>query len=565
MIIPQTEVRLLNVDLELDNKNQLTFNNINEQLNYFSNLNGIEFDNFTFQRENNTIRIPASYEYIYTKNYCMYKNDAYENKWFYAFINNVKYINDNMTEVSITTDVFQTWMFDYTIKESFVEREIVEQEKDIAGNYTIDEQLDIGEVVTNYSELTFNDTNPYFVIAYTGDTLVYNNITINIPKGGLSINGIPSAVPYIICNTITDYNSILQAINEQGTGNNVITCFTIPQISFIDHFIKYKMNNTTDINAPCCIVSRGTYSGHTTHFETNKPTNIIDGYSNGVLQYYTPVNKKMLTYPYMYLATSAPDITNKIYKYENFDLYHAGDNKIKFDIFSEFNPNPSLFFQAINYNGNSNIAHSSVMTGYPTLAYSNDVFNTWLAQNQEIMDLNMSREYLNYGKTSAGNILEFLGGASSLLSGNSGGITKVGASLVSQVNAGIDLEYFAKNQMATKNQVSLLPDEINIGSSATLIGFNKRSNDILVHYNIKPEFYKRIDKYFSMFGYTINEVKIPNTNSRPNWNYLKTSSINLTGDIPQSDIEILKSIYNSGVTLWHNPETFLDYSQSNII
>lgn len=64
-------------------------------------------------------------------------------------------------------------------------------------------------------------------------------------------------------------------------------------------------------------------------------------------------------------------------------------------------------------------------------------------------------------------------------------------------------------------------------------------------------------------GYQTNELKIPNINNRPNWNYVKTQGINLIGNIPNEDLEIIKTLFNSGITLWHNPSTFLDYSQNN--
>ena len=80
---------------------------------------------------------------------------------------------------------------------------------------------------------------------------------------------------------------------------------------------------------------------------------------------------------------------------------------------------------------------------------------------------------------------------------------------------------------------------------------------------IKQEYAKIIDDFFSMYGYKVNEVKIPNITGRQNWNYVKTIDCNLLGDIPQEDMQKLKDIFNSGVTFWHNPNTFLDYSQSN--
>ena len=64
-------------------------------------------------------------------------------------------------------------------------------------------------------------------------------------------------------------------------------------------------------------------------------------------------------------------------------------------------------------------------------------------------------------------------------------------------------------------------------------------------------------------GYASNEVKVPNLKNRRNWNYIKTIGANILGDIPQGDLQVIKSIFDNGVTLSHNPETFLDYSQNN--
>lgn len=81
--------------------------------------------------------------------------------------------------------------------------------------------------------------------------------------------------------------------------------------------------------------------------------------------------------------------------------------------------------------------------------------------------------------------------------------------------------------------------------------------------NIKQEYAKIIDNFFNMFGYKINEVKIPNITGRPNWNFVKTIDCNITGDFPQQDIQTLKNMFNNGVTFWHNSNTFLDYAQNN--
>lgn len=83
--------------------------------------------------------------------------------------------------------------------------------------------------------------------------------------------------------------------------------------------------------------------------------------------------------------------------------------------------------------------------------------------------------------------------------------------------------------------------------------------------SIKKEIAKIIDDYFSMYGYKTNSLKIPNITGRTNWNYVKTINCNIEGDIPQEDLQKIKDMFNQGVTLWHNPSTFLDYTQSNTI
>ena len=82
---------------------------------------------------------------------------------------------------------------------------------------------------------------------------------------------------------------------------------------------------------------------------------------------------------------------------------------------------------------------------------------------------------------------------------------------------------------------------------------------------VKPEYAKMVDKYFDMFGYRVNEIKVPNTKSRRYWNYLQAIGINIEGDIPQEALMELKSLYDAGVTIWHNPSNFLNYDLTNSI
>lgn len=132
------------------------------------------------------------------------------------------------------------------------------------------------------------------------------------------------------------------------------------------------------------------------------------------------------------------------------------------------------------------------------------------------------------------------------------------------VSTEVNHEYYIRNMMAQREKQSLLPNSGSIsGSNATMLGYNLIDNNIFTRYSIKHDVAERIDKYFDMYGYTVNNLEAININSRSNWNYIKTQGANLLGDIPQFDLQALKEMFDNGVTFWHDPSKFLDYSQTN--
>lgn len=58
IITPNTNIYLLKVPINIDNKNQLTFSNKEDQFNYFSNLPHLNIDEAKYQRKDNVIRYP---------------------------------------------------------------------------------------------------------------------------------------------------------------------------------------------------------------------------------------------------------------------------------------------------------------------------------------------------------------------------------------------------------------------------------------------------------------------------------------------------------------------------
>jgi hypothetical protein len=120
--------------------------------------------------------------------------------------------------------------------------------------------------------------------------------------------------------------------------------------------------------------------------------------------------------------------------------------------------------------------------------------------------------------------------------------------------------------MAQIYKASLQPDQAKGNTKGGNINVaTYRQNYSFARLSIKKEYAKRIDDYFTMFGYKVNSLKIPEEHSRENWNYIQTIDINITGSLPSADMEELKAIYNNGVTLWHDASNFCNYSRSNKI
>lgn len=425
------------------------------------------------------------------------------------------------------------------------------------GANLLPEGLEIGEVKVG-GTAEFDELEMVSIIAYSGDKLpgLNGQLAFDIQQGGYVVNGITSSVAFIICATTDSYNILMNALQSETYSEYIVSCFGVPKLAisnFLNDAHKIPTYNIPDIY----ILDNKNYNNNqnpTTKQLVSTPTS-LDGY--------TPKNQKLRTYPYIYLGFNPTNGSSKIFRYEDFE-----NATPSFKIVSEVNPNPTIIFIPQNYRGASGDSLSDItnLNGYPTLSSKNDFYNSWLAQNSEIISLNLEQEQFNYevGQIQSGiNALSGLAG--NLVTGDIGGaIGSVANSGLNMYSNSINHDFYIKQQMAQVEKQKLLPDKVNMSSSnATLIGYGLVDKNILTRYTIKKQFAERIDKFFDMYGYLTNNVKIPNLNNRPNWNYVKTIGANIIANIPQQDLQGLKNMFDNGITLWHNKDTFLDYSQNN--
>ena len=546
-ITPSTNLYLLKNTNNLSKQNQLTFANVTAQTNYFLGLtNKLYVDNFTYQRKDYVIRYPACIDDILDYNYCMYQNEAYSDKWFYAYIKNMRWLNDHMTEITIETDVYQTFMFDVTFKTSFVEREHVSD--DTIGLHTIPEGLETGEYVCSSISNLFTGGNTCYICI--GTTEVPSELGTNWYNR--EYNGIYGGVTYIVFQTPLAATNFIRALDGLGKGDAITSVFLLPTaitgtltFSTYDIHIDHDHYITTEAALP-------TYSS--TYVTLATVNNIT---SPSTLNGYTPKNNKLFCHPYNYFYVSNNVGMDVDYHYEDFV-----NNTASFKTIGAITPGCSIKCFPLNYKKLSDLtgsvntmySYNYGLSGakYPICSWITDVYTNWLTQN----GVNIAGIKLNAAEAGyIGGVATAAIGVGSLLAGNAFGIAQVGAGIGEILGT-----------MKENYQHSLIPDAARGNANSGDITFSSGNMNIpLYKMTIRSEYAASIDGYFNMFGYKVNALKVPNLTGRTYWNYVKCIGANIEGLIPEFYMDELKAMFNAGITLWHDPTKFLDYSQTNSI
>ena len=521
-----SKVYLLNTPLEDDMKNTLYFTSASAQQSYFNSVIGKTYNNVSYQSDTRTFRCPDQVDTVRQYNYIMYQNPAYSNKWFYGFIKKMTYVSDGYTDVVFEVDPLQTYMFDITVKPSFIEREHISV--DTVGSNTLEENVPLGPFVFNGNAIDFGKSTVDDGYIALGVTELISPFTSNPLTNWLTVyGGIFSGLNYMFFDSFVSLQRVIDYYNKNKSGDlGIQTIFYVPK-SFVDASSPKSQTYTlsSPTNTAKVIWLEPSLDPITSNQTISRPSTL-----NG----YNPRNKKLLTAPYMFF-----NVTNNVgseyeYHYEDFS------GNPRFDVTMSLCPSMSIKATPYNYrNGNKSLTWGEGIMGAktPQCSWTTDYYTNWLTQNA----VNIPLASVNAGLATVGNTL----------SGNLLGATNTFVGAVG-------------NAIAESYSATLVPDQVHGNINSGDVSFsNDKCCFTIIPKCIKTQYAQIIDDYFDMFGYKTNRVKTPNVAHRQNWWYTKTINANIVGNVPNDEINKIKEAYNNGLTFWKNPSNFLNYNVSN--
>lgn len=487
----------------------------------------------------NEIDIRCPYATCIYSNYIAFNNKNVGNKWYFAFVTDIIYVNPEVTKIRYQVDVFSTWYQRFNLNQAFIEREHVDD--DTVGKHILPESVQYGDyVVSDYVErgIFANGNRGYIIIGLS-------NLVENFPVPTQNVyNGIFSGLTYYILEDATKATQFIQTLMEAwgyDADRSIYCLFMVPR----------EMINPNDIEW-----KTGTISGNTLSFGI-LPSG-LDFYNFGrynlthgtSINQYVPKNNKLLTSPYNYcLATNNVGETAE-YKFEDFlDGNAHFDIKGCITVGCSIRMDPALYKNGF-YNeddpetiiDNRRFYSYGLSCGkYPTCSWNSDAYTNWLTTNA----VNMVTETAAKIALSAGGFM----------SGN------VALGVSSALDAVTSAMSYGNNEEQMPDQARGNTNTGDILFSMSALGFS------LYRMTIKADQAKIIDEYFSRYGYKVNEVKTPNLNSRSKFNFIKVGGMDelVTGSIPASDLETINSIFRKGVTIFHNYNDIGNYLIDNPI
>lgn len=608
-IAPNSSVQLLkNVPVEPTYENTVWYRTEEEQLADFMRYHAYTLNAQSYVHKNRgVIRVELSMAQVYDCNYMLFRNASFENKWFYAFINRVEYVNNATTDIYFTIDFLQTWLKQFSITSSFIDREIVVWDRH--PDWLIPESLDVGPYYVYEDAHWLDDSIDLVYVVCAPFTISEENPgewVVRNYQGVSMVGGIPSGLHYTQFLLVETLNSALAAL----TG-------TLSVYDANGNSLGNKANLISEVAAivlaPSSLYSTTDETYHPV-WDTTMPYRYVEIPSfasvDHLVQTYPIKNKKLTAYPYMYVLATDHNGNDKIYHPELFDY---SEDSVRFQLFGDTTPNGGVIafpksYGSFDSDGHEtglltfNVLEGTKMGGLPTISWTVDVWKSWLSstgiENAITTVKNIVEGLIpnntEENKESSLPVLPHVpftwnNGKASSAQKVTNAVTNFAASSTEE-KVGTAMKYIGGiatlssivNNMSTAYQQSLKPNTV-VGSQSggAKLGANLINLSVYLC-GIGQEAAERLDSFFDAYGYKVARFGIPwlfdssitgSSSGLPrNYRYyVKTVGVNIHGNLPKDDADNIQSVFDSGIRFWYGDndqhrsalENMGDYSLDN--
>jgi hypothetical protein len=544
---PITTVQLMNnVPLFPDNTNQIYFDNATHQNQYFTSRVYKTSNNLTYQRDYQVYALQAEYDNTITScNYLRYRNNNYGNKWFYAFITSIRYVNPNTVYIDFILDAYQTFMFDITWKDCFIERSHVRD--DTLGAHTLDEGIHVGNRYSKEVNVSWPGTD-----VFAGNVnvvpIIFLAAAYVFPSSGdpteriitSNVQGTPTTLAVWFPNfdvigtaPLFQMQQFLKLLQNSSKSNAIVASVAIPE-----HIARGTWNKMKGIEGAITEVQADPKAIESGAYLQISIQQFVDSVNATLtltpLMSYTPRNKKLYCYPFTYFVLSSNQGENVTIKTEWLPETQPPvgdpDRELKLSLSANISPDSSYFCKVTNANSTSRTL-TCTMAQLPQVATASSTYANWLAGHMASITSGI-----------LANGLQIFGGTAATVSGAGasagiGGITSGVNGIIGTIGNLIDAEK--------------MPASLNSsgGSTGNAAINNRRFS--LYQQVLNPDMYASIDQFFDMYGYKVNMNGIPDFYCRAYWQYFKIPIVNITGNVPAEYMNQIKSTFQNGVTLWN--------------
>lgn len=536
MFSPDSNLRLLNVRFDSELRSTLWFPDRDTQTSWFlSQSDDVVFNDITYVKKDNAIVLGCREEDVWRFNYVMYQNTNFSSKWFYAFIVKREWASDYSVKFYLQTDPIQTWMFDWSLMTSFIERQ--HSTTDSPGDNIIPEP--IGGSTTVYQQADSFDASP-------GKIYVFATQNPDGSGAGAStvMNGMYSACSIVESEPLSNADAVglfLDAYVKNGTASAVARVQTVPFL-------------------PGVTSASSSFSQH---------PDSLDGY--------VPRNKKLLSGAFIkgYLTAYGQEV-------EFVPEFCNGNVQVKAAVDETTG---SVYFYIPNYgsaNEDSNTgslgfvvtipeshwAYNQYKNDYNLHNTSNSIFRERSNAQRTVNSLNAGIGSLGSAASIAGSIADIMNPLNYMGNGISDDISSIASGASSLVNNAASLYYNFSGIDEISQQLSYIDESYN----APAVGQVSVSNPFLaagitrMRWGWKvpdARFAERYDQFLDVYGYAQNTYSIPNLHARKSWTYVKVSELMLDGNCPDEDELRIKAAFRNGIFFWVYDREYGNFNQDN--